>query len=205
VELATAGAQVRKATAADTRQLAAAMARAFYDDPVMGRWLLPDESRRLERLERGFEFYIRRVYLRHEQCYTTGRLVGGALWLPPGRWKLGALEQLRLLPGMARAVRLTLPRLLRFLSFLEAHHPHEPHFYLPLVGVEPVAQGRGMGSALLAPVLERCDREGLPAYLEASSERSRALYLRYGFEVIEEVNLPDDGPPEWLMWREPRR
>lgn len=57
----------------------------------------------------------------------------------------------------------------------------------------------------MAPVLERCDREGLPAYLEASSARNRALYLRHGFEVVEEVHLPADGPPVWLMWRNPRR
>jgi len=205
MESATAGTQIRKATATDAPKLAAALARAFYDDPMLGHWLLPDESRRLEQLERGFEFYIRRVYLRHGESYTTDGLRGGALWLPPGHWKLGALEQLRLLPGMAVAVRSALPRTLRLFSFLEARHPHEPHYYLPLIGVEPASQGKGIGSALLAPVLERCDRESLPAYLEASSERNRVLYLRHGFQVKEEVHLPADGPPVWLMWREPRR
>jgi len=205
MESVTAGAQIRKATAADAPKLAAALARAFHDDPMVGHWLLPDEARRPGRLERGFEFYIRRVYLRHQESYTTDGLRGGALWLPPGEWRLGALEQLRLLPGMARAMRTTLPRVLRLFSFLEARHPHQRHFYLPLIGVEPASQGRGIGSALMAPVLERCDREGLPAYLEASSARNRALYLRHGFEVVEEVHLPADGPPVWLMWRNPRR
>ncbi len=98
-----------------------------------------------------------------------------------------------------------MPRILRVLAFLDTKHPHEPHYYLPFLGVEPASQGRGIGSALMRPILERCDREGMPAYLEASSERNRALYERHGFELIEEVRLPGGGPPMWRMWREARR
>ncbi len=70
--------------------------------------------------------------------------------------------------------------------------------------MQPDDQGRGIGSALLRPVLTRCDREGVPAYLEASSERNRALYARHGFEVVERIELPGGGPPMWRMWREPQ-
>jgi ribosomal protein S18 acetylase RimI-like enzyme len=196
---------VRKVTPADVPALAKAMARAFYDDPVAGGWCLADESRRLRRLERGFELFLRRVYLAHDECQTTDDLVGGALWLPPGKWKLGGLEQLMLVAGMARAFGRPLPRILQVLGFLEGRHPHEPHYYLQFVGVEPEWQGRGVGSSLLGPVLRRCDREGIPAYLEASSERSRSLYERHGFEVVEEVRLPAGGPPMWPMWREAGR
>jgi len=96
------------------------------------------------------------------------------------------------------------PRFLRLLALVESKHPGErPHWYLPALGVEPRSQGRGLGSRLMFPVLERCDLQGLPAYLEASSPRNRALYERHGFEVSEELRLPGDGPPLWLMWREP--
>ena len=67
----------------------------------------------------------------------------------------------------------------------------------------PEWQGRGIGSALMGPVLERCDAERMPAYLNAGSARSRDLYARHGFEVTEEFRLPDGGPPLWRMWREP--
>ena len=53
-------------------------------------------------------------------------------------------------------------------------------------------------------MLARCDRERMPAYLNAGSWRSRDLYLRHGFQVIEEFSLPDDGPPLWRMWRDPQ-
>jgi hypothetical protein len=46
----------------------------------------------------------------------------------------------------------------------------------------------------MQPVLERCDREMIPAYLEASASRNRALYARNGFEVVEEVQLPVGAP-----------
>jgi ribosomal protein S18 acetylase RimI-like enzyme len=87
---------------------------------------------------------------------------------------------------------------------VDSKHPHDPHYYLPFIGVEPGWQGRGFGASLMRPVLERCDREGLPAYLEASTPRNRALYERNGFEVFEEFAVKG-SPPLWQMWREPQR
>jgi GNAT superfamily N-acetyltransferase len=115
------------------------------------------------------------------------------------------LDQLRLLPPLARICGRALPRLFRQLSLAESKHPHEPHYYLPFAGVEPGWQGRGIGAALLRPVLERCDRDGMPAYLEATAPRNRALYERNGFETTDVIELPKKGPPMWLMWREPAR
>ena len=92
----------------------------------------------------------------------------------------------------------------RAITTIESNHPRKPHYYLPFVGVEPELQGKGVGTALLAPVLNRCDREGTPAYLEATTTRNRACYLRQGFAVTEEFRFPKGGPPSWRMWREPR-
>jgi len=194
---------IRSATGDDVPPVAVALARAFYDDPVMS-WLFRDDARRPRRLERGFTLFLTGIYLQHQACYTTDGLAGGALWAPPGKWHLGPLAQLRLLPRMASVFGRDLPRVLRAIAFIESRHPHEPHYYLAVLGVEPQAQGKGLGAALMRPVLERCDREGIPAYLESSSERSRALYLRNGFEVVEEIVYPGGGPPSWRMWRPPR-
>ena len=82
-------------------------------------------------------------------------------------------------------------------------HPHEPHHYLFLLGTRPEWQSRGIGSTLLRSVLERFDRDAMPAYLEATSEGNKRLYLRHGFEVTGEIELPD-GPSMWPMWRTPK-
>ena len=87
---------------------------------------------------------------------------------------------------------------------LERKHPATPpHYYLAVLGTDPSHQGRGLGSMLMGPVLEQCDRDRVGAYLESSKERNIDFYARHGFRVIEEVRLLR-GPIMWKMWRDPR-
>jgi ribosomal protein S18 acetylase RimI-like enzyme len=197
------GSDIRKFTADDVPRIAKALARAFEDDPVMS-WIFHPDSERLARLERAFTLYMRRIWLAQEECYATDQLFGAAIWLPPGKWHLGVPEQLRLLPSMIATIGRNFPRLVTVLQMMEKKHPKEPaHYYLAVLGVEPELQGRGFGSTLMRPVLNRCDRERIPAYLESSKRRNVVLYERHGFRVVEELKLPKDGPPLWRMWREP--
>jgi GNAT superfamily N-acetyltransferase len=86
----------------------------------------------------------------------------------------------------------------------DIHPAGRAHAYLWMIAVAPERQGEGLGTALIASVLDRCDREGLPAYLEASNARSRKLYERLGFTLAgRPLDLPD-GPRMWPMWREPQ-
>jgi GNAT superfamily N-acetyltransferase len=198
------GSDLRKLTEEDVPRISKALARSFEDDPVMG-WVFPRDEIRLGRLEQAFGLYLRKIWLLNDECYATDRLFGAALWLPPGKWHLSPLEQLRLLPSMISVNRGNLPRLMRVLRLMEVSHPKEPdHYYLAVLGVEPEFQGRGFGSALMQPILERCDRERIPAYLESSKPRNCILYERHGFKTVEEIRLPKEGPPIWRMWRDPQ-
>ena len=206
-ELASAGhavGNIRKAAATDTQRLAAALARAFYDDPPTG-WVLRDDSRRLNQLERSFALSLRKIFLAQDECYTTDGIGGGAIWACPGKWHLGLFKQLRLTPALASINGRAVARLLQAVNAAESNHPKERHYYLAFLGVEPTMQGKGIGSALLRQVLQRCDRDGVPAYLEASTPRNRALYERNGFNVTEEFFLGKGSPPLWRMWRAPSR
>jgi ribosomal protein S18 acetylase RimI-like enzyme len=85
-----------------------------------------------------------------------------------------------------------------------AHPQSPPHWYLAMLGTHPAHQGRGLASALLEPVLDQCDDEGLPAYLESSKESNIPFYERHGFRVEGAIDLPPGCPPIWPMWRDPR-
>jgi GNAT superfamily N-acetyltransferase len=197
-------ASVRKAVESERPRVVEALARAFYDDDVM-RWFFPDDSRRLRQLRRVFDLFGERFWFVHDLSYTTDSVAGGALWMPPDKWRVSVFDQLRSMPAMASRIGLRdLPRSLRGFNLMESKHPHEPsHFYLPIIGVAPQWQGKGLGTALLQPILERCDREGSHAYLEATTPRSRACYERSGFKTTGEIVLPN-GPTMWQMWREPQ-
>lgn len=190
----------RRAGAGDVDVLAGVLARAFADDPVMS-WVFARDATRVAWNRRFFRYRLRWL-LRQEEVYTTEDRAGAALWAAPERWRLGARETL----GLARfgaAIGLRTPRVLRGLAGVEARHPETPHWYLAVLGTEPARQGEGIGSALMAPVLEVCDQDELPAYLETATERNVDFYTRHGFRVMEELSLPD-GPRVWLMWRDPR-
>jgi GNAT superfamily N-acetyltransferase len=189
--------RARKAKPTDLPHITETLALAFYDDPVF-EWWIGDESRRRELLP-GFFGPIAESYLRYDETYSVDEGISAAVWAPPG-----AEDDEELPTVVGEAVEEYAERLFEVLELMEENHPTDPHNYLFLLGTRPGWQGRGLGSSLMAPVLEASDRDGVPAYLEATSERNKQLYLRHGFEVTDVLQLPDDGPPMWPMWREPR-
>ena len=190
---------VRRALPQDFRPLAEVLARAFYDDPVTA-WFYPDDSRRMRHARRFFAIRLRQL-AGHGLIYTTADLAGAALWAPPGRWREDLRRSLMMLP-MLPALLPRLARSTQAVREIERRHPAQPHYYLSVLGTEPQQQGGGIGSALLVPMLQRCDETGTAAYLESSKESNVAFYARHGFAVTERIELPE-GPPLWLMWRQP--
>lgn len=185
-----------------TRTVYDILTAAFQDDPVVG-WLFPDpdERRRLQ------PHYFAGLLL-HPGAETNEPDEGGgaAVWLalPAGRVPFD-----RLLGGSGPDPLAVFgensDHLVALGSLLADRHPHHgAHVYLACLGVLPARRGAGLGSTLLRRRLNRADAEATPAYLEASSARSRELYLRHGFEDLgEPLHLPDAGPTLWPMWRTP--
>lgn len=193
----------RRASRADLPALTAVLARAFQDDPV-ARWSCPPDALRPKVLAR-FQGARLRQLLPHEEIWTTFDLTSVALWAPPERWKTTTREDLALARGMLHPRLLPrAPQTITGLLGMEKKHPKTPsHWYLAVLGTDPAAQGQGLGSAVLAPVLERCDADGMAAYLESSKESNISFYARHGFRVTGEIRLPK-GPTMWPMWRDPR-
>jgi len=194
-------ADIRDATQDELPRLADTLASAFSRDPVF-TWLTPEQNR-IARLRRFFGHQLR-FGLQHGTVVTNDELTGAAIWLPPEQWKVPALHLARLFPAMVRSFGGRLPRVLGGLSAIEKRHPKDPpHWYLEFLGTRRETQRSGVGSSVIGFMLDRCDQEGIPAYLEASSPENVPYYRRHGFEVLEEVPLKK-GPSVWTMLRQPR-
>ena len=171
---------------------------AFASDPV-NRWVYPDTDRYLAHFPELLQLVCADAFAAGT-ADQTAHGEGAAMWLPPGT----PSDDDALVDLVQRSVRVERhDEVFAFLERLNDHHPTGPHWYLPFMGVDPCHQGQGHGSWLLEHGLARSDRDRLPAYLDATTPRNRALYERHGFQVVGEVR-GGGSPPMWAMLRPPR-
>lgn len=192
----------------DLPRAAACLARAFQDDPLQ-TYVLPDPAERAERSPGHFA-PILEYGLRFGTVLTTaGEPAGASVWLPPGRAIVtderaveAGLDRLPDVLGAAAADR--------FFSVLSAVDPYHQtdvprdHWYVLVLGVEPAAQGLGLGRALLAPKLEEARRDRLPCYLETAQPRNVPFYQHLGFRVLREIVHEESGLPLWTFRLDPQ-
>ena len=193
------GTIVKTASAADEAGVLGVITLAFSSDP-MARWSQPDPHSYLKNFPLFVKIFGENA-LSHGTAYFVDGYAGAALWLGPGvnpdeETLIGVVEQ-------------TAPPQLKndmhsIFEQMGNHHPTEPHWYLPMIGVDPAHQGNGVGSALMKHALTNCDKDNLPAYLESSNPRNVSLYERHGFEVVGEIQA-GSSPILRPMLRKPRK
>ncbi|MFE4638360.1 GNAT family N-acetyltransferase [Streptomyces sp. NPDC056773] len=198
------GLEIRQAGPSDRDAVTRLLDQAFRSDPVSS-WVFPDPEHRAAVHGKFLGVFVDVALAEGRIDYTVDGSAA-ALWLriPAADPEAGHVEDE--IPAKMRAVADPDNERCELVGRLTgAVHPvAEEHEYLLMIAVAPGRQGEGLGTELIRPVLERCDRDGVPAYLEASSERSKGLYERLGWEFTgEAVRLPD-GPLMWPMWRKPR-
>ena len=192
----------RLATPSEAATAAGILARAFGRDPVLAEFIA-EGSRRTERAQRYFELECRLTLSGYGEVWLDDDGLAAAIWRRPGGYPEPLGAQLRMAPRYLLLFPRQFLRASRAMNAMARVHPREPHWYLMAVGVVPEAMGQGRGTALLEPVLRRCDEERVPAYLEASTADNARLYERLGFEPREEIEILD-GVRVRPMWREPR-
>jgi GNAT superfamily N-acetyltransferase len=189
---------VRTATSADQESAVDTVVLAFAADPI-ARWCWPDSRQYLTTMPSFTLAFGGRAFA-HDSAHCTADCAGAALWLPPhvhpDEDTLGGIVE-RTVSGSTRG------DLLAVMEQMAKYHPAEPHWYLPLIGVDPAHQGEGYGGALLTHALQRCDRDQTPAYLESANPRNVTLYLRHGFKAIGRIQV-GSSPPMVPMVRDPR-
>jgi ribosomal protein S18 acetylase RimI-like enzyme len=190
--------QVETATAADAAAVIDTVMLAFAGDP-MARWSWADPQLYLATFPR-FARAFGGVAFERGTAHRIGH-AGAALWLAPGVdpdvEKMGALWAETIPPALHQDGALVMEQMNRF-------HPQEPLWYLPLIGIDPAHQGKGLGGALLRHQLAICDRDGAAAYLESSNPRNVPLYERHGFEALGRIQA-GSSPTLVPMLRKPRR
>jgi GNAT superfamily N-acetyltransferase len=184
--------------------LADSLASAFSEDPLFG-WIVGPKAPLEARMRVFFDTFLKINLAKPDHLvFVSEDGTGAAVWQPVGQWKVPPTELFRGMPAMLRAFRARVPAMVGALNAIEKVHPVEPHYYLEVLGTRKDRQSKGIGSAVINAVLERCDEEGVPAYLESSNPRNVPFYARHGFEVRQEVACGKDAPTCTTMWRDPR-
>jgi GNAT superfamily N-acetyltransferase len=189
-----------RANATDAQAVAALIAEAFQSLAVAA-WLVPEPAERAQVLYANFQIHVEHAAA-HGEIWTVPDRAAATVWFPSDSVPppvIPAYER-RLAAACGRHV----DRFRVLDEYFDRHHPHEPHHHLAFLAVAPHRQEAGLGSMLLTHYHARLDQTGTPGYLEASSERSRALYLRHGYADLGAPFTLPGGPPFWPMWRAPR-
>ena len=171
---------------------------AFAADPV-ARWCWPESHSYISSMASFTRAFGGGAFL-HNSAYCSDDYAGAALWLPPNVHP----EDEAVVEVLERTVDVSVRGdLFEVFDQMARYHPGEPHWYLPLIGVDPAHQGKGYGAALMAHALQQCDSDHTPAYLESTNPRNISLYQRHGFEVIGRIQV-GGSPPLTPMMRQPR-
>ena len=187
----------RADTASDRERVVAVLTLAFASDPAL-RWLYPDPRQYVEYFPQFLQAFAGKAFV-YGSAYCAEDHSGAAMWLPPGVHA----DEMELDDVFTRSLGRRKADLTELFEAMGSYHPSEPHWYLPLIGVDPVRQGQGVGSALMQAVVDRCDLDGQAAYLESTSLSGNALYARLGFEALGIIEA-DGIPLLYPMVRTPR-
>ena len=165
----------------------------------MARWAQPDPALYLANFPTLVKGMAGNAFA-NGTAHVAADYSGAAIWLQPGDHP----DEEALVEMVERTAPEAIKKdLFGVFEEMGKRHPTEPHWYLPLIGVDPIHQGNGTGSALMKHALEACDRDGLIAYLESSNPRNISLYERHGFEVVGEIQV-GGSPVVRPMLRQPR-
>lgn len=154
-----------------------------------------------DRFTRCFAFFLEEA-LELGVVWEAGIAKGAAVWVPPDRFSASDPHPWH----QPRIDALTDDKGCRYHAFwdwVDARTPKEPLWQLDSIAVEPAAQGRGFGAALIAVGVARARADGMGAFLSTGTPRNLSIYERCGFRVVDDADAPSGGPHIWFMRCDP--
>ena len=199
--------EIIKLDSSQLKKASGVLATAFFNYPMFA-FYFPNPTMRAHHLS----WYLRNVLrtaLRYGEVYTTPEITGVIFALPPGHTKISLWEYVQngffLTPfvlGLRNYIRSMVCE--DFVADTQEKLMEDRvHYYLWGLAVAPGQQGKGIGTALMQPVLAKADAEKLPVYLETHEEKNVRYYQRYGFDLIYTTRIPKYDLPIWCMLRDP--
>jgi len=189
---------IKTAGTSGKRQIVDVITLAFATDPA-ARWMYPNSQQYLEYFPNFIRLFGGKAF-ETETAYYINSFSAASLWLPPG---VSSDEDALVALFQNTVSKDIQDDLFAVFEQMGEFHPREPHWYLPLIGVDPTRQNKGYGAMLMQHALAVCDRERMPAYLESSNPRNITLYQRHGFEILGTIQA-GSSPPLFPMRRKPR-
>lgn len=195
----------RLLTFSDVEQAAQVISQAFINDPLIS-FVLPFRRTRVKTLYKFFRAYGE-VNIKNNRGYGFGEpLQGVAYWKSPDQDNLSI---------SVKSLTLFLPLLFTFypigyfrakaifqkIDELHKNYADEPHYYLDNIGVIPIAQGKGVSSKLIRPILEMADSQKVITYTDTVTQSNVALYEHFGFQCMEESSIANTGITVWALRR----
>lgn len=190
-------ATVRRASHAEAGRIGSLMTLGFADDPVCRR-LYPDPEQYLTFFPEVVRLFGR-VAFDHGGAHVIDG-IGAALWIAPNAHPDGAAFVDLIERSVEAAAR---PEIFEVYAAMSRGHPQEPHWFLPLISVDPFVRGSGLGFALMEYGLAACDRDGVPAYLDSTHPRNIPFCERFGFERQSTIEI-GEHPAVYPMLRRPQ-
>ena len=187
---------LRLAVESDCNAVAAILAAAFQNDPIMLWTFVKPEG-----VRRAMRVFFLSVYLRQGLVLIEKNGLAVSLWLLPGRRRtLSVLAGLHYAAALAPVAGL-LPifRGARFADALAKAHRARPALYLFALGVRPEAQKRGLGSTMIGSGLQFASDLGVAVDLETSKPANIAYYERHGFRVRAKIQVGVGALRVWSM------
>ncbi|MFN8576875.1 MAG: GNAT family N-acetyltransferase [Candidatus Sericytochromatia bacterium] len=178
--------------------------KAFESEP-MSNWTVKNDNKRLQRIKLMQETIIKFFGFPYGEVFTNEDKTSCAVWIKPENFFNISFTSLSLILAWVKTVGIErIPKILKTANILSKHQPKFKCYYLMSLGVIPEHQGKGIGSKLIKPILDKCDKERIPIYLETSNKDNLRFYEKHGFRIKDEINNPSILPLTWTMIREPK-